>query len=474
MINPLTMMMLIIAIPFIGMLFVLISKNTDNNKNAFSVAIFSIITNISIIWQIFSFIKKKKVETDLIEKIDWLTFPNISLTFSIDNVDLLLILAIHIILLTSIIFNYAHANKQKYILTFSLLFLSMITGLFISNDIFSFFIFYEGIMLPVFMLIGIHGEMKKKSSINSFFIYNFIGCLLFLGTIIYIYQISGNITLDKLRHLNFQTSHNRYIWFATIIALMFRIPIWPFHYFISSVNTKLRNSLVFTIVTLLPLSGLYGIYCFWPNFIPIEISQYFIWINIIGALTMLFLALMGYSNPNIQYRIFAFASIYYVLYLLGLFSNNKMIYDNFGYAVFSFLLILGTLEAISNYIYQKEILNDTTSQGFLCRAKKLSFVYSFLIFSAIGLPISAMFTNNFLIFSYMLSHNIHSSIILVFAWMIICGALINEIMRLKTDNKDCKIGKNEDLPTKYFMFILLIIFMILMSFIKPLWFVIDV
>jgi len=473
--NPLMMLSLIVIIPFLGMLFVLTSKDdvVYGRHNSTNVAMFTVFTNIIMIWQIFSFIKKSTDGSHLLQKINWLKYPDINFVLSVDNMSLLLILAVHIIILGGIIFINHEDIKQKTMMAFSLLFLSMTTGLFISNDIFSFFIFYEGMLLPLFMLIGMHGELKKNSQLNGFFIYNLIGCVIFLLGILWLYQHKGNITLETFSRLTAKQKFIPEIWVTFAIAFLFRIPVWPFHYFIAAINTKLRNPLVFIEVSLLPLSGLYGFYRLWPSYIPLEFSQYFIWINVIGILTMLFISLIGFSNPDSQYRIFSYSTIYYIMYLLGIFSQNKNIYNNLNYALFGFLLVLGGLEVITAYIRRSEQLHGSTSQGFLCRARRLSLVYSFLIFSAVGFPISSMFTSNFLILSQLLSANIHMGAVLTFSWILASVALIFEMLRLKTETKECLLGKSDDLPQDCFVFMLFIALMLLMSFIHPLWFVIN-
>ncbi|MBR4106366.1 MAG: hypothetical protein IKK52_03590 [Alphaproteobacteria bacterium] len=473
--SPLMMLSLIVIIPFLGMLFVLTAKDDaeNNRRNSSDVAVFSILANIIMIWQIFAFVKKAGTKLHLIETISWLKLPEINFVLAADNMSLLLILAVHIIILAGIVFVRMEDIKQKAMMALSLLFLSMITGLFISNDIFSFFIFFEGMLLPLYMLIGMHGALKKQSLLKGFFVYNFIGCIIFLFGILWLYKSYGAFTPEQFAHLSYKKKYVVMIWAMFMSAFMFRIPIWPFHYFIATINTKIRNPLVFLEVSLLPLSGLYGLYRFWPNYIPLEISQHFVWINVIGILTMLFISLIGFSNSDSQYRIFAYSTIYYIMYLLGIFSQNKGIYANLNYALFGFLLVLGGLEVVSSYIRRQEQLFSSTSQGFLCRAHRLSLVYSFLVFSAVGFPVSSMFTNNFLILSQFLSVNIHMGSVLVLSWMLVSVSLIIEMLRLKTDAKECLFGKSEDLPKSYFIFMLFIIFMLLMSFIHPLWFVIN-
>ncbi len=472
--NPLMMLSLIVIIPFMGMLFTLSSKESSSHfrNNCSNVTIFTLSANICIIWQLFAFLKKTR-NMQLIEQFNWLKFPEINLTFAADTASLLMLLAVHIIILGGVIFSRLENVKTKSLMAFTLLFLSMISGLFISNDIFSFFMFFEGMLLPCLMLIGINGNFKKNISLNGFFIYNLIGCMILLVVILWLYQYNGNMTLDQVRKITAKKQWAAFIWSAVTIAFMFRIPIWPFHYFIASINSKIHNSLVFIVLSLLPLSGLYGLYRFWPNYISLEISQYFIWINVIGALTMLFISLIGFSNPDSQYRIFAFITIYYIMYLLGIFSQDKEIFANLGYAIFGFLLIIGSLSVLTAYIYEQGRLNSSISQGFLCRAKRLSLVYSFLIFAAIGFPITAVFTNNFLILSHLMSANIHMGAVMGLALLISALTLISELLKLKTENKECTIGKAEDLPIGQFIFMLVIIFMLLMSFIQPLWFVIN-
>lgn len=472
--NPLMMLSLIVIIPFLGMLFVLTSKDDDSNNyhNSSNVAIFTILANIIMIWQIFAFVKTN-VGMQLVETINWLKYPEINFVLAVDNMSLLLILAVHIIILSGMVFTRMEKVKQKTMMSFSLMFLSMSTGLFISNDIFSFFIFFEGMLLPLFMLIGMHGLLKKYSLLNGFFIYNFIGCIIFLFGILLLYKYHGTFTFDTFSRLSYKKKYVTLIWGAFAAAFMFRIPIWPFHYFIAAINTKLRNPLVFISVSLLPLSGLYGLYRLWPNYIPLEISQHFIWVNVIGLLTMLFISLIGLVNPDSQYRIFAYSTVYYIMYLLGIFSQNKNIFANLDYALFGFLLVLGGLEVVSSYIYRQEQIYGSTSQGFLCRARRLSLVYSFLVFSAVGFPVSSMFTNNFLIFSQLLSVNIHMGSVLALSWIFVSIAIIAEMLRLKTDSKECLFGKSDDLPKGYFIFMLFIVFMLMMSFIHPLWFVIN-
>ncbi|MBR2923180.1 MAG: hypothetical protein IKC10_07695 [Alphaproteobacteria bacterium] len=473
--NPFAILSLIISIPFFGMLFTLVAKESDETqgKNSSNVAIFTIIANLVMIWRVFMLIDEKQLKMQLFEKFNWISIPEINLVFAVDNTSLMMILAVHLVILMGIVFIRSMYEKQKSLMVFTLLFLSFSTGFFVSADIFSFFIFFEAMLIPLFMLIGMYGEFKRSERLSGFFLYNFIGSLILFVSILMIYKYYGSLTLNKTDKILWNKNFGYYIWAGLAIGFIWRIPVWPFHYWISSITARIHNPLVFIISSILPLSGIYGLIRFWPKYIPLEISQYFIWLSIIGSITMLFISMIGFINKDFQYKIFAFVTVYYIMYMLGLFTRNELVLNNIGYALYGFLMVFGALEVLSAYVYKLEQEYDTSSLGFLCRAKRLSISYSFLTIAAVGFPVSAMFTNNFLIVSELLSENIQMGSLLMLSSVISSATLISELFRLKNDDKNCQLGKNHDLSQGQFVFMMFIVFMLLMSFIRPLWFVIN-
>ena len=282
--NPFAILSLIISIPFFGMLFTLVAKESDETqgKNSSNVAVFTIISNLVLIWRVFMLIDEKQLKLQLFEKFNWLSIPEINLVFAVDNTSLMMILAVHLVVLMGIVFTRSMLEKQKSLMVFTLLFLSFSTGFFVSADIFSFFIFYEAMLIPLFMLIGMYGDFKRSERLSGFFLYNFIGSLILFVSILLVYKYYGSLTLDKINKISWAKNYGYIIWAGLSLGFLWRIPIWPFHYWISSIVTRIHNPLVFITASILPLSGIYGFIRFWPKYIPLEVSQYFIWLSIVG------------------------------------------------------------------------------------------------------------------------------------------------------------------------------------------------
>ena len=276
--DPCAILTLIVCVPFLGMLFVLTSKEDDLSRthNGSNVAIFTIIANQVLIWRVFMLIDENKPHLQLFEKFNWLPVPDINLVFAVDNLSLLMILAVHLVILTGIIFSRSETARQKSTMVFTLLFLSMSTGLFVAADIFSFFIFFEAVLLPLFMLIGLSGGLKKTERTDGFLLYNLIGALVLFVGILLIYQAYGSLTLDKAPKILWKKHHGYWIFGLLALGFISRIPVWPFHYWIASISSKIKNPLVFIASAVLPLSGIYGLIRFWPRYIPLEVSQYFV------------------------------------------------------------------------------------------------------------------------------------------------------------------------------------------------------
>ena len=473
--NPFALLSLIVALPFLGMLFVLTAKDSEDTpgRNAFNVCIFTVIANITLIWRVFMVLNEKSSKLQLLEKFNWLSTPDINIMFGVDTFSLLLILAIHISILIGLVGVRQNRHKQKTLMVLTLLFLSTITGFFVAADIFSFYIFFEAMLVPLFMVIGMFGEVKRKGPVFRFFLYNFIGALLLFSATMLIYRQYGSITLLQLRQLAQEGQIGAYIYIAIGLAFLSRIPIWPFHYWISSISSAIKNPLCFIIMVQIPLTALYGCIRFIPVHFSINLGSYLTIISIIGAITMFFIALIGFINKDTQYKVFAYITVYYIMYLLGILTNDDVVLRNIGYSLFSFIITISSLEVLSSYIRHKEQEIDSLSNGFLCRVRRLSFAYSFMTMAAVGLPVSAVFVNNFLIISKLISQNLELGLIIVFALIIAGITLLQELSRLKTDDSRCQLGRNDDISFSVFCFMLFIMFMLLMSFIKPLWFVIN-
>ena len=478
MLNTFSILSLIIAIPFMGMLFVLTAREDENasTRNIYNVSLFAVIANIVMIWRIFMLIDVYKSGFQLIETFNWMDAPDINITFGVDVFSLLMILAIHIAFVIGFLGVRNNLVRQKSLMVLSLLFLSMVTGFFVAADIFSFYIFFEGMLLPLFMLMGMFGEIRRQGLIHRFLLYNMLGAVLFFVATVFLFNYQGGaVKLDSLRQIELNSTVEYFIWGAIFVSLLSRIPVWPFHYWISSINSHIKNPLIFIISSIIPLTGIYGFVRFLPKHLPDNLSVYVTILQIVCVVTMLFIALIGFINKDRQYKMFAYITIYYIMYLLGVLTRVDVVLLNIAFSFFSYLIIVSALEVIASYLYKQQESLDVSDDGILCAVPRISFVYSFLVLAGIGMPLSSLFLNNFLILSNLLAENIKMGMIVVCSLVLVSATLLQELFRLKDRSRLCPAAAAAlDLDKAGLAFMVFVCFVLIMSFVKPLWFVLGV
>ena len=194
-------------------------------------------------------------------------------------------------------------------------------------------------------------------------------------------------------------------------------------------------------------------------------------LEIIAIISMLFIALIGLINKDIQYKIFSYATVYYILFLLGALLPIDKILLNIGFSLFAFIIIIAALEVLTTYIDGEQDDKSVSAHGILCRVPRLSLLYSFLVLAAVGMPLSSMFLNNFVILSHLFSYNIRSGILIMLSIVLVAGTLLQELYVFKdnsgiTPDTACIM----DLSKHMFVGLALVSGLLVVTFVNPLWF----
>lgn len=464
---------ILMTVPLLGILFASISKENSINygANVLSVGILTIVSNLIVLYIIGQTMHDNGSTIQITEKFEWLNTPKIEFLFTIDSFSLPLLAAVHLAILLGLIGVHNNTYRQKTLVIFALLFLEMMTGYLLAADLFSFYIFFEAMLLPLFMLVGILGDVHRQDILHRFFLYNLLGAsLLFMALcILFNYQ---NVTIQDINKAVLNHNLEIIVWGAIFIAFLSRIPIWPFHYWISSVNVHISNPLVFIIANVLPLTGVYGLIRFFPLTAPDIIEPYLIALETISIITMVVIALIGFSNRDIHYRIFSYMTVYYILYLLGALLPTDALLSNIGLSIFSWLIIVSAIEIIVAHLERERQQTGVAEKGILSHLKGASFILSFFILAAVGLPLSSMFLNNMFIFAGLLTYNLKMALFILFAIVLSSISLLQHLFYLK--HSDIGLAESpatiDDIPSPVIVALSAAMLLTIISFINPLWY----
>ncbi len=470
------LLLLQILIPLLGALFVLSAKNDKNYAadNVYYVAVWTLLINNLLILYTFSKMDVTKTGIQIVEKYPWFNLPVTDILLGVDTFSLLLLFGINLSFLAAELCVDHKTERPKTLIAAELLFIGLLNGYLVAADIISFYVFFTAMIAPLIILISTYGNLRKRNVLIRFSIYNIIGVmLLFVSIMLICAHKKANIPLNTIGNINLSGKTEYFVWFSILFAFISRLPVWPFHYWIASMSATLRNPLVFVVGNLIPFVGLYGFIRFWPNTVPESIAGYAPVFEGACILTMLFLSLVSLSHKDLRYKLFAYAAVYYLLFLGSVFLPTGVLKNNISYSLFSYIMIVTVLSFLIHHIEtQKKKLNLYTGGGILCYMPRTSKCLSLYVLAGIGLPVTPLFWNNFIIISEIFNYSLIFGVLVMLSLFIVALSLLEELYRMKDKSyaeSSCVMGV--DLPNLNFAVYVACLMILFFSFFKPLWFV---
>ena len=466
------LLLLVLLLPLCGCLFILTTKK--DNINAFNVAVFTLFAVILLIVRLLQLQNMQMYDIEPYV-IKWFKEYNAKLHFRADIYSLLLLLSVDISLLIGAVGLTVKQRKNKTLMLAGVYLAWTFGGLFCAGDMISFYIFFAAQLLPLFMLMGKFGNMRKNSSLSLFFIFNFAGIMLLLTAIILLYKFNqGNVLLTDITTIGLPPHLKLAVWSLISLSFIIRIPIWPFHYWISSISAGIKNPLVYIITVMLPLTGLYGFMRFWQYHIPQIVGSYVPVIAVFGILTMLFIAIIGTSHKDFLQKLFSYSTVYYLLFLLSDILLNGMYKLNIVYALFIFMIVNSSLAVLDLWSENACEESNCGYHGILAYMPRLSKIIAFFVLIAVGLPVSSMFWNNFVLISAIFKANFAVGLGIMISISMVGMALLYELYvmsDLQTNYPATEITV-EDISDRKLAFFIGVIILVFLSFFNPLWFII--
>jgi len=265
-----------------------------------------------------------------IERYSWISRYGISFHVGIDGISLLLITLSSILSLIAIIssFKYITARYKEYMIT--LLFLQTgMTGVFAAMDLFLFFIFWEMILIPMFIMIAIWGGKERVYASIKFFLFTLAGSTLMLVSIIYLAYMCtsqfGHTSYDftDIFRLNIDPSLQLTLFLAFALSFAVKVPLFPFHTWLPDAHTEAPTAGSVILAGILLKMGTYGFLRFNLPLFPDATAVMAPWMIGLSITGIIYGALMAMIQPDVK-KLVAYSSVSHMGFImLGIFSLNE-------------------------------------------------------------------------------------------------------------------------------------------------------
>ena len=411
--NELPILSILILLPIVGIFFMtLIRNNNDQSSNNLKhTALWISFLNFLIsLYLLFSF-NQQDADFQFEERYFWIEY-GISYHLGVDGISILFIVLTTMLVPICILASYDSIkfSVKEYLIAFLALETFMI-GVFCSLDLVLFYLFFEGGLIPMFLIIGIWGGERRVYSTFKFFLYTLAGSVFMLLAIIYIFITAGTTDVSYLLDYNFTRNEQIVLWLAFFASFMVKIPMWPFHTWLpdAHVEAPTAGSVILAGV-LLKMAG-YGFIRFSIGFFP-EASELFApLIFALSIVAIIVTSLIALVQEDMK-KLIAYSSVAHMGFVtLGIFTFTVQGIEGSVIQMISHGIVSAALFLCVGVVYDRLHTREISRYGGLV-SKMPMYAFTFMIFilASLGLPGTSGFVGEFLVLLSIFSINTYFAI----------------------------------------------------------------
>ena len=391
---------IIIFLPLIGVLFILLTKGDEKKVNqiCFNVSLltsFLVFILSLLLWNNFD---PNSAEFQFIEEQPWIGNV-IKYKVGVDGISILFVVLTSFVTPICIIATSNSVKfRQKDFFIALLLMETMMLGVFCSLDIFIFYLFFEAGLIPMFLIIGIWGGIRRVYSAFKFFLYTLLGSVFMLIAIIFIYLKAGTTDIQELLKFDIDAKYQYWLWLGFFTSFAVKTPMWPVHTWLPDAHVEAPTSgSVILAAILLKMAG-YGFIRFSIGFFPVA-SHYFapliFTLSIIGIIYTSLVALMQKDMK----KLIAYSSVAHMGFVtIGIFAFNSQGIEGSIFQMISHGIVSAALFLSVGVIYDRMHTREIADYGGVVNTMpKYSIFFMVFILASLGLPGTSGFVGEFLV-----------------------------------------------------------------------------
>ncbi len=399
---------LLFIIPIFGIVVVsfAVSNNTTLDKNVKNIGLLTSFTNLMLSLQVLFMYNKFTSAFQFIEKIVLIKAIDFSYHIGVDGISLLFVILsnflIFIVILSS---SYSMKRYKEYIVSLLFLQVAMI-GMFISLDIIMFYIFFEAVLIPMFIIIGIWGGKDKIYASYKMFLYTFLGSIVMLVAIIKIILVAQSSNMLTLMTVVFDENLQKYLWVAFFLAFAVKVPMVPLHTWLPDAHVQAPTGGSIILAGVLLKFGIYGFIRFSLPFFPYATLEFAPIVQVLSIIAVIYTSLIAFVQTDIK-KVIAYSSIAHMGFVTaGVFSLNTIGIEGAVYQSISHGVVSGALFLLIGCIYDRTKTRDIVDySGLAHKMPKYALFFMIFMLASIGLPGTSGFVGEFLILTGVMSYN---------------------------------------------------------------------
>jgi NADH-quinone oxidoreductase subunit M len=357
-----------------------------------------------------------------VEKANWVPGYNISYHLGVDGISVFFVLLSTFLTPLCVISSWKVITDRvkEYMIAFLVL-ETMMVGMFCALDFLLFYVFFEGVLIPMFLIIGIWGGARRVYSAFKFFLYTLTGSVLLLLALLAIYFEAGTTDVPTLMNTVFPRSMQLWLWLAFFASFAVKVPMWPFHTWLPDAHTEAPTAGSVILAAVLLKMGAYGYLRFSIPMLP-DASAYFTpLIFTLSVIAIIYTSLVALAQDDMK-KLIAYSSVAHMGFVtIGIFTINVQGIEGAIIQMLSHGVVSAALFLCVGVLYDREHSRDISHYGGLVhRMPNYAVVFAVFMLGAVGLPGTSGFVGEFL--ALVGAYQVNSLVALLATTGVILGA----------------------------------------------------
>jgi NADH-quinone oxidoreductase subunit M len=342
----------------------------------------------------------------LVEYYNWIANPPIHYHLGVDGISLFLVILTTFLTPISILASWSsiHFRVKEFFVMLLMLEVGVV-GVFVSLDLFLFFLFWEVMLIPMAFLIGIWGHERRIYAAIKFVLYTMAGSILMLVGIIWLYNLTGTFDLPKIQQLlqdgrfaALTSQQEMLLFLAFFGAFAIKVPLFPLHTWLPDAHVEAPTAGSVMLAGVLLKMGTYGMIRFCLPLFPNAAHRAAPWVAALAIIGIIYGALVSLVQPNLK-KLVAYSSVSHLGFVvLGIFAFHNISMQGAVYQMLAHGISTGALFLLVGMLYDRRHTFEIKEYGGLATPMpKLAAFFLFVALSSMGLPMLNGFVGEFLI-----------------------------------------------------------------------------
>jgi NADH-quinone oxidoreductase subunit M len=286
---------------------------------------------------------------------------------------------------------------KEYMISFLVL-ETMMVGIFSALDFFLFYVFFEGVLMPMFLIIGIWGGPRRVYSAFKFFLYTLLGSVLSLLAIIAIYFQTGSSDIEVALNYGFPPGLQKWLWLAFFASFAIKVPMWPVHTWLPDAHVEAPTAGSVILAGVLLKLGGYGFIRFSLPMFPAASAYFTPLVFALSAIAVIYTSFVALAQTDMK-KLIAYSSVAHMGFVtMGLFALTSEAVQGAMIQMLSHGLVSAALFLVVGVVYDRLHTRDIDRYGGLVeRMPVYAFVFMCFMLASVGLPGTSGFVGEFLI-----------------------------------------------------------------------------